>query len=53
MTEDDVRRRLDNLWKEIKGADRDRARDALERIFDTGTVEPLDGDWQNGWALCD
>ena len=29
MTEDDVRRRLGNLWKEIKGADRDRARDAL------------------------
>jgi hypothetical protein len=50
MTEADVPARLSNLWREVK-LDPDRTRIALGRIFEEITVQPLDGEWENGWEL--
>ena len=50
-TEEDVEARYDQLWDDLNGADREKARCALVLIFDEIIVEPLDGSWEKGWTL--
>jgi hypothetical protein len=51
ISEEQMRAKVTVLWREVEKLDGDKARLALQRIFDEIRVEPLDGNWQAGWKL--
>jgi hypothetical protein len=51
VTAKEVVARLGRLWDDIRKLDADRARLALQQVFDAIVVRPLRGAWANGWRL--